>query len=877
MAFTDFLNQLFDVLGITLIRLAARVRRDKGSVSRYLSGRRIAPSAFIDQLLNEVADTTGNPVTENVRDQAYQLRLKAIKVRNPSKYEIEQLRESLGAAERDLKRADVRERVLLEAVKAAEVQTRQAEQRYRQLESDWATTRYTSGSAALDIYSGPEGGDELRDEIRGLKAELEALRAELSRAQALKHDAEEQCLRLEARLLAAEAALKAQRAKADRTFLYGAELESPGMVLTREFGRKVGTTLDLDTTAGELCDVFVPTLADFASVDLLAGFINYPELPDKRPDDQTMLQRVGRGAHATRGHWDHALELGALFAMPRSIPPGRALQDNEPVLVPVIDAETAAHYAASFPGGPDLAASVTGRSMLVLPLSVRGRILGVLKLIRLPDRPPFDPGDAPFLQGLADRAAVLLDSARLHQAETRLATAMQRSMIPIHPPQIPGVQVAHRYLPGDSKAEVGGDWFDAIQLPGSRVALVIGDVMGHGLHAAQTMGRLRTAIQAFASLDVPPGQLLRHLDNLAHKLGDDHLATCLYAIYDPINRTCELASAGHLPPVLVHPDGRSELLEIPSGAPIGVGGVPFAAKKIDVSDGSTLVLCTDGLVRGDDGDIGEGLAALCGAGIEASQTPDQACDTVLARLHTAASTDDVALLVARLDGIPPSDIAIWKLDATNSEVRRARALVREQLFTWDLAELTETTELLVSELVTNAVRVARGHVQLQLIWLDKLFVEVSDDNHNLPSLEPVELLDEYGRGLQLVSQLANRWGTARKAVGKVVWFELVPRSFWIGARRFRSRGAAEEAMRALLARYSFNAVVDREEDDRLLRDLLDLHPDAEEKVGAGVDFFRIVRTPRGNHKGLSAVQVDGTATDFSYKASLRTPSPRQRQ
>ncbi|WP_327679097.1 SpoIIE family protein phosphatase [Kitasatospora sp. NBC_00458] len=549
------------------------------------------------------------------------------------------------------------------------------------------------------------------------------------------------------------------------------------LALLNEVGGKVGTTLDLGFTAHELCQVLVPRVADFACVDLVDGLISDSELPAARPDDDTMLRRVALACNESVGQWDHVLAEGSLVAMPRRTPPGMALQLNQPVLVPVVTRDVAVDYAAAL-GGPRLASVVSGRSMLVVPLSARGTVLGILKLLRLPDRDPFDEGDAATLKELAARAALSLDNARLHRAESRVATTLQRSMIPTRPPQIPGVQIAHRYLPGDSRAEVGGDWFDAIQLPGSRVALVVGDVMGHGLHSAAAMGRFRTAMQTLAALDLPPGQLLRHLDNLAHKLGDDHLATCLYAVYDPINRTCELASAGHVPPVLVHPDGTGELLEIPAGAPIGVGGVPFVAKTIDVSDGSMLVLCTDGLVEVRGGDIGAGLAALCGNLIDPRQSPEQACDVVLDRLHSDDRKDDVALLVARFDGVAPTEVATWDLTVDDREVRRARALVREQLAGWHLEALSDTTELLVSELVTNAVRVARDRVQLQLIRVDKLLVEVSDDNHNLPSLEPAEQLGETGRGLTLVTKLAERWGTARKAVGKVVWFELpLPPSF----------------------------------------------------------------------------------------------------
>jgi GAF domain-containing protein/PAS domain-containing protein len=536
-------------------------------------------------------------------------------------------------------------------------------------------------------------------------------------------------------------------------------------------GALIGTTLDLDVTVHELCQVVVPGIADFACVDLRDRLIVDTELPRDRPDDETQLRRVARAFSPSLAGWEHQVHEGGLFRLSGDTPSGLSLQTNQPVLVPLVDGAVAQLCAAGR-GGPELAELFDGRSMLTLPLAARGTVLGILTLLRNADRPPFDETDVAYLRELAARAALSVDNARLHRMEAKTALTLQRSMLPTRPPRIPGVLIAHRYIPGDRRAEVGGDWFDAIQLPGSRVALVVGDVMGHGLHSAVAMGRFRTAMQTLAALDLPPGQILRHLDNLSQRLGDDHLATCLYAVYDPIARTCTLASAGHVPPVLVHPDGRGELLEIPSGAPIGVGGVPFASREIKVSDGSMLVLCTDGLVEMRGGDIGDGLAALCGDIVDPRRSPDEVCDTVLERLHTDDRSDDLALLIARFDGIPPQDVMSWSLHLDTTEVRRARGLVREQLLQWGLGELAETAELLVSELVTNALRVARDRVELQLMRVGKLLVEVSDDDHNLPSLEPSEALDEAGRGLSLVSSLSARWGTSRKAVGKVVWFEL---------------------------------------------------------------------------------------------------------
>ncbi|WP_084724660.1 ATP-binding SpoIIE family protein phosphatase [Streptacidiphilus melanogenes] len=555
----------------------------------------------------------------------------------------------------------------------------------------------------------------------------------------------------------------------------GEELDAdpvnPQLLLLSDVGARIGTTLDLDRTVHEVCDVVIPGIADFACVELRDRLITDSESPHERPDDETQLRRVACSFGQSTLPWKHLVTEGSLVTLAGETPSGYALQGGRPVLVPRLDPATAEACALGR-GGPGLTSLFEGRSMLTLPLAARGTVLGVLTLLRDAHRPAFDEADASYLRELAARAALSIDNARLHRMEARTAITLQRSMLPTRPPRIPGVQVAHRYLPGDRRAEVGGDWFDAVQLPGSRVALVVGDVMGHGLHSAVAMGRFRTAMQTLAALDLPPGQILRHLDNLSQRLGDDHLATCLYAVYDPIARTCTIASAGHVPPVLVHPDGRGELLEIPSGAPIGVGGVPFASKEVKVTDGSMLVLCTDGLVEMRGGDIGDGLAALCGDIVDPRRSPEEVCDTVLERLHTEDRADDLALLIARFDGIPPQDVISWSLALDASEVRRARSLVHDQLTRWGLAEVSELTELLVSELVTNALRVAKGSVELQLMRVGKLLVEVSDDDHNLPSLEPSELLDEEGRGLGLVSQLASRWGTSRKAVGKVVWFEL---------------------------------------------------------------------------------------------------------
>jgi anti-sigma regulatory factor (Ser/Thr protein kinase) len=299
--------------------------------------------------------------------------------------------------------------------------------------------------------------------------------------------------------------------------------------------------------------------------------------------------------------------------------------------------------------------------------------------------------------------------------------------------------------------------------------------MGHGLNSAAMMGQLRTAVQTMAALDLPPAQLLRNLDDLAQRLGDTYLATCLYAVYDPIAGELHLANAGHIPPVLVRAeDGRSTLLELPTGAPIGVGGVPFEAVRVRVRPGDRLVMCTDGLVEVRGEDIGVGLATLCESAAHPAASMDDACDTIIRALATRGGRkDDVALLLARLGGIEPEDVAEWRLDRDPAQVGRARAAVREQLHGWGLARLADPAELMVSELVTNAVRHSHGRpVELRLVRGDTLLCEVEDDDHELPTLLSAGPTDESGRGLRVVSALAREWGTTRTPAGKTVWFEL---------------------------------------------------------------------------------------------------------
>ncbi|KPI11420.1 putative PAS/PAC sensor protein [Actinobacteria bacterium OK074] len=546
-----------------------------------------------------------------------------------------------------------------------------------------------------------------------------------------------------------------------------------------EVSGKIGTSLDLARTIVEVSRAVVPRFTDVAGTYLREQVVAGEGFADGVPDTTTLWHRVALEHTDEPGRWDDVVPVGESMPFPAHTPFFQCMTTGEPVLVPRISEQMGHMIAAQFEKR-DIRPLITGRSMLVVPLKARNVVLGFMILLRHPERVEFNDMDRVTGAELAARAGLVLDNARMYTYQENVAETLQDSMLPHIAPRMAGCDIATRYLPGTLLGRVGGDWFDSVKLPGARTAVVVGDVMGHGLNSAAMMGQLRTAVQTMAALDLPPAQLLRNLDDLAQRLGDTYLATCLYAIYDPIESELHIANAGHIPPVLVRAeDGRSELLDLPTGAPIGVGGVPFESARVRVDPGDRLVMCTDGLVEVRGEDIGVGLATLCESAAHPAASMDDACDTIIRALNTRGGRkDDVALLLARLNGIEPDDVAVWRLTPDAVEVGRARAAVREQLHEWQLAKLADTAELLVGELVTNAVRHSHGRpVELRLVRGDNLLCEVDDDDHALPSLLSAGPTDEAGRGLHVVSTLAREWGATRTGAGKTVWFELtLPRT-----------------------------------------------------------------------------------------------------
>ncbi|MGA5191972.1 SpoIIE family protein phosphatase [Streptomyces exfoliatus] len=544
--------------------------------------------------------------------------------------------------------------------------------------------------------------------------------------------------------------------------------------------RRIARGIDLDEIVLGLCRATVPTFSD----EILVYLRDPLPVGDERPVAPFML-RLRRTDRLRLSE----LEGEELVLVPDPSPTpaaelcevrsGGALAEVLRGVRPVFGDSTAAKTALSelLGSGHPLPG---GLRAVLAPLRGRRRVIGAAVFLRRPERAAFEPNDLLVAAQLATHTALGIDKAVLYGREAYIADELQRTMLPDSLPQPTGVKLASRYLPAAETARVGGDWYDAIPLPGSRVALVVGDVMGHSMTSAAIMGQLRTTAQTLAGLDLPPQEVLHHLDEQAQRLGENRMATCMYAVYDPVSHRITIANAGHPPPILLHLGGRAEVLRVPPGAPIGVGGVDFEAVELDAPAGATLLLYTDGLVESRLRDVWTGIEQLRErlaataqlTGPDHSPPLEALCDDVLDMLGPGDRDDDIALLAARFDGIAPSDVAYWFLEPEDAAPGRARRLARRALARWDLEELTDSVELLISEVVTNAVRYAERPVTLRLLRTDVLRCEVGDDSPQLPRQRRARDTDEGGRGLFLVNRLARRWGATRLSGGKVVWFEL---------------------------------------------------------------------------------------------------------
>jgi serine phosphatase RsbU (regulator of sigma subunit)/PAS domain-containing protein/anti-sigma regulatory factor (Ser/Thr protein kinase) len=488
-----------------------------------------------------------------------------------------------------------------------------------------------------------------------------------------------------------------------------------------------------------------------------------------------MLAESGKLRLAGHAGYDERL-LGIVDGVPleAALPVAQVLHTRVPVFIASPDA-----FRATYPESAEMVEASGKQAWAFLSLTVSGRSLGSLT-ISFDRAHEFAPEERGLLVSVAGLLAQTLERARLRDAERTLAAELQRHLLPRALPEPEGLRAAARYLPATAGMDVGGDWYELLELPSGRVGLVIGDVQGHNVRAAAVMGQLRNALRAYAAEGLEPAAVMSRTNRLMADLDPDIFATCCYVVIDLQGRTADVVRAGHPPPLTRDGTGRCGLLETPVGLPLGVDpDETYVAKQIDLAVGDVLVLFTDGLVedarRSFDSGVEDVVRVLAAAEVD---DLEHVAEQLVASARAAEDRpDDIAVLVVCHDGLSGSDrpeLVRMSVDRADPRAARtARDFIAGRLSRWDLFELRDTTLLLVSEVVTNALRHTHGEVSIELVrHAGMVRVNVWDQNSMAPTQSPADLLDESGRGIPLVSALSDRWGSAPRGAGKVVWFEL---------------------------------------------------------------------------------------------------------
>ncbi|WP_405587555.1 SpoIIE family protein phosphatase [Streptomyces sp. NBC_01190] len=456
------------------------------------------------------------------------------------------------------------------------------------------------------------------------------------------------------------------------------------LLLLGRAGNGIGTTLNVTRTAQELADAAVPLLADYATVDL-GETVQFGEEPIERQAASESRIPVFRRAGVASIHQElpEALwNIGEVVLVPPESPFTKALLSGESHYEPVLNTGPGT-WLDHDPDRARVIAATGMHSLIIVPLRARGVVLGEAVFVRTDNKTPFSGDDLLLIEELVGRAALSLDNARRYTRERAASVALQRNLLPHHLSGGRAVEVASRYLPADTHEGVGGDWFDVIPLRKARVGLVVGDVVGHGINAAALMGQLRTIMRTLADLDLPPAELLARLDRLVLLMSEQSdpadgfggpmmSCTCLYAIYDPVTRRCTMASAGHPPPALVHPDGTVVFPRVAPGPPIGMGMRSYESLAVELPEGSVIALYTDGLIETRTADLDAGLDRLRAALDRPGLPLEQLCSHVIKTMGTrrrlgagyragqAPAEDDVALLMARTLVLTPEEAAARK-------------------------------------------------------------------------------------------------------------------------------------------------------------------------------------------------------------------------
>ncbi|MBG0857700.1 SpoIIE family protein phosphatase [Streptomyces spinoverrucosus] len=553
-----------------------------------------------------------------------------------------------------------------------------------------------------------------------------------------------------------------------------------GLRVLNSVRKCVGRSLDVVVTCQELADALVPAFADGAVVEVVDAVVRGEEPPLGPLDRRVPLRRAAFRYEGGREHLA-AHPVGDVRALPFPTPYAQALADLKPRTV-VLGADTP--WLSTDPARARAVRASGAQLLLAVPLTLRGAVVGLMSLYRNEQRGLFDEGDLGVALEVAAHTSLCIDNARRYIHEHTIATTIQRYVLAPSPPVQPAVETASLFVPG---SEGAGGFVDVLALPGARTALVVGEVAGRGVHTATTMGQLRTALHALAALDLEPDELLARLNDTVTRLAEERAdlpagdplrrqglaATCAYAVYDPLSRLCTIARAGAAPPVIAHPDGSTEILDHPSGPPLGSDErEPFAATTLRLEEGSIVALRTASLLRPQSAGAPGGMDALQAVFADHDRPLQDMCDDVLYRLRGDTGSADAILLLARTHEFPPNRTATWNVDHRPEAVRTARARARDQLTRWGVDDGTaHAAELVVSELVTNAIRYGAPPVRLRLIKDRTLTCEVHDASAVAPRLRHARTVDEGGRGLFICAQLTHNWGIRYTADGKTVWTE----------------------------------------------------------------------------------------------------------
>ncbi|MFD7875860.1 SpoIIE family protein phosphatase [Streptomyces sp. NPDC059766] len=531
---------------------------------------------------------------------------------------------------------------------------------------------------------------------------------------------------------------------------------------------RVGEQLDVIATCRALTDAVVPALCGIAVVEIIDGVVRGEDPPLAPVEgDVRLLRAAFRGVVS-------AHPVGEVSRLPDATPFSRVLTDLRPRLINV---KPDAPWLSADPARAASIAQSDAHSLIVAPLALRGQAMGVISFYRRGAEEPFEKGDLDLTADVCAHTALSIDNARRYTRERTIAATLKRRLLPQRPAVTTAVDIAHLRLPGPG---AGGAWFDVIELSGARTALVLGDVAGRGVATATIMGQLRTVIHSLAALDLEPDELMARLSDTAARLADERAALpagdslqaepltagCLIAVYDAVDQHCTMVRAGLWDPYVVYPDGRATVVRVPEGPVLaGHGHAPFPATTVELPEGSTLALCNEDLLM-PTCQVGPLLVAGIGDSL------DEVCDTVAYALRDRDETEKL-LLLARVKALPADRVMIITLPTRNEAAPLARSAARRQLAAWSIPEEEAfTAELVVSELVGNAVRYGAPPLQLRLVLDRHLTCEVCDAAQCAPHLKHARTVDEDGRGLFIIASLADNWGTRYGPDGKTVWAQL---------------------------------------------------------------------------------------------------------